>query len=169
MPLQSYLIGVTAKLGQNTGKMIDDIYNKDVLRLAANISRVEPLDAPDAEVTATSPLCGSSITVQLCVNDGKVSGYGQKIKACALGQAAASVMADVVIGLGRKDIETLQKQLAAMLAGKGAALNGIWSALAALEPAQAATARHGAILLPAKAVLAAWDEIDAAASRQDSL
>ncbi|MDA0239470.1 MAG: iron-sulfur cluster assembly scaffold protein [Proteobacteria bacterium] len=142
--------------------MIDDIYNKEVLRLAADISRTEPLEAPDVTVDAASPLCGSSITVDLSVTDGKITNYAHRLKACALGQASASVMAVVAIGLDRAEIERVRDQVEAMLKQGDAPPDGIWAPLKALAPAKDAAARHGAILLPFRAVLEAWDQIDQA-------
>jgi len=135
--------------------MIDDIYNKDVLRLAANIGGLEPLENPDAEISLRSPLCGSSIEIALTIKSDKVTGYAQKIKACALGQAAAAVMAKVVIGKTKEDIQSVRNQVDAMLKDGGAAPEGDWQALAALAPAKDAKPRHGAILLPFDAVLKA--------------
>lgn len=133
--------------------MIDDIYNKDVLRLAANISRIEPLDAPDARIALRSPLCGSTIEVDLRIRDGRVSDFGQTIKACALGQASASVVADLVIGRDAAELQAVRDQLAAMLSEGAPPPGGDWAALSALQPAKDAKPRHGAILLPFDAVL----------------
>jgi len=135
--------------------MIDDIYNKDVLRLAANIGGLEPLDNPDREASLRSPLCGSSIDIALQIDAGKITDYSQKIKACALGQAAASVMAEVVIGKSKDDIQSVRDQVESMLKDGAAAPDGDWAALAALAPAKDAKPRHGAILLPFDAVLKA--------------
>jgi len=135
--------------------MIDDIYNKDVLRLAANIGGLEPLENPDAETSLRSPLCGSSIEIALNINGNVVTGYSQKIKACALGQAAASVMADVVTGKSKDELQSVRDQIEAMLTTGAAAPAGDWAALAALAPAKDAKPRHGAILLPFDAVLKA--------------
>ena len=64
--------------------MIDDIYNKDVLRLAANISRIGNLANPDASISLRSPLCGSTIEVELNFTDGKVTDYAHTWKALSL-------------------------------------------------------------------------------------
>lgn len=148
--------------------MIDDIYNKDVLRLAADISRTDRLATPDATVSLNSPLCGSTITVDIKVRNGKIADYAHDIKACALGQAAASVVAATIIGSDRNALSKVMDQVAAMLAGGGTPPDGAWAALAALAPATAATSRHGAILLPFKAVLQAWDELEAGANKDNS-
>lgn len=134
--------------------MIDDIYNKDVLRLAANIGGLDPLENPDHTISLRSPLCGSTIEVSLNTESGRITVYSQNIKACALGQASASVMAQAAIGKTRQDIQDIRDQVEQMLQG-GAAPDGEWEALAALAPAKDAKPRHGAILLPFDAVLKA--------------
>jgi NifU-like protein involved in Fe-S cluster formation len=133
--------------------MIDEIYNKDVLRLAANISRIDPLADADAHVEMRSPLCGSTIEVDLKIDGGRVSDFGQTIKACALGQAAASVVAAQVVGKDAAAIQEVRDQVAAMLTEDGPPPASDWSDLAALQPAKNAKPRHGAILLPFDAVL----------------
>ena len=138
--------------------MIDDIYNKDVLRLAANIGGLDALENPDAMASLRSPLCGSSIEVSLSIDGAKISGYSQTIKACALGQASASVMAEAVLGKTEEDIQAARDQVKAMLTEGAAPPGGDWAALAALAPAKDAKPRHGAILLPFDAVLKAMSE-----------
>lgn len=138
--------------------MIDEIYNKDVLRLAGNIGRIGRLKDPDVSVTRTAPLCGSGIVVDLGIKDGVVTDYAQEIKACALGQAAASVIAEHVIGADLTELGALRDRMAAMLAGDEPPPGGKWAALAALAPAKSATARHGAIMLAVDAVIEALQE-----------
>lgn len=139
--------------------MIDDIYNKDVLRLAANIERTERLKNPDATASLRSPLCGSSIEVDVILSDGnRITDYAHSIKACALGQAVAAVMAAAVIGKSAEEIDAARQVLEAMLIKDGPPPDGDWEALAALAPAKNAKPRHGAILLPFDAVLKAVEE-----------
>jgi len=141
--------------------MIDDIYNTEVLRLAAHISRIDLLPHSDATVKLRSPLCGSTILVQICALDGRITDYAQEVTACALGQAAASVMAAEVIGKDATEIAEVRETMEAMLKIGGLPPDGDWASLAALEPAKDAQARHGAILLPFDAVLKALTEVKA--------
>jgi NifU-like protein involved in Fe-S cluster formation len=138
--------------------MIDDIYNKDVLRLAATITRIGKLEDPDASVSLRSPLCGSAIEVELKLADGKVADYAHTIKACALGQASASVMAKAVVGKTADDIRAAWASVEKMLVDGGDPPSDDWSALSALAPAKDAKPRHGAILLPFDAVLKGMEE-----------
>ncbi len=145
--------------------MIDDIYSMDVLKLAGNITRAEGLAEAQASVSLSSPLCGSSITVELNYAAGRVTDFGQRIKACALGQAAASVMARTVIGKTLDELRQVGQRMAEMLENEGPPPDGEWAALAALAPASRVKARHGAIMLPFKAVIQAIEEIEAEISR----
>lgn len=139
--------------------MIDDIYNKDVLRLAANIGGLDALENPDATAFLRSPLCGSSIEIAITIDDKVITGYSHSIKACALGQASAAVMANAAIGKTKNNIQAVRDQVEAMLIKDAVPPEGDWASLAALAAAKDAKPRHGAILLPFDAILKAMGEI----------
>jgi NifU-like protein involved in Fe-S cluster formation len=140
---------------------LDDIYNTRILELAGAISRTERLVHPDASATAHSKLCGSTVTVDVAVRDGRVSDYGQTVKACLLGQAAASVMAREVVGSTPDELRALAARMRAMLKHEGAPPEGRWSDLATLEPVRSFKARHASTLLVFDAVEMALDDIAA--------
>ena len=140
---------------------MDKIYNRDVLRLAAQISATEPLLNPDATTSVRSPLCGSTIEVSIKVSGGCVTKFGQSIQACALGQASASIVAENVIGKNLEQIQEARKTVNTMLGGNGEAPSGDWSAFNALIPAREAKPRHGAILMPFDAVISCMEKVSA--------
>jgi NifU-like protein involved in Fe-S cluster formation len=140
--------------------MINEIYNKDVLRLAADITCIGTLDNSDATASLRSPLCGSSINISINIRNGRITAYNQEIKACALGQASASVMASAVVGKSKSDIQSIRDEVQEMLIKGTLIPEGDWSALIALAPAKELKSRHGAILLPFDAVLKALTERD---------
>lgn len=74
------------------------LYSARILELAADIPHLGRLSAPDASVKKRSPLCGSTVTVDVSVTDGRITDFAQDVKACALGQAAASVVGAAAIG-----------------------------------------------------------------------
>ncbi len=78
--------------------MLSDVYNTRILELAADIPRLGRLTEPDASATAHSRLCGSTVTVDLVLRDGRVADFAHDVKACALGQASSSIMARTIIG-----------------------------------------------------------------------
>ena len=123
------------------------LYSGRILALAASIPRTERLVHPTATARRRSPLCGSTVTVDVEVADGRITDYGQDVKACALGQAAASVVGGVVIGLTREDIAKARDQLEDMLKSGGPPPGAPFEGLAVLEPARDFKNRHASIML----------------------
>jgi NifU-like protein involved in Fe-S cluster formation len=156
---------MTDATSQDGGDLID-LYSKRILALAADIPHAEPLAAPDAEARKRSPLCGSTVTAQIKVADGRITGFGQDVKACALGQAAASVLGANVIGRTRDDLSTTREQLRAMLKEGGPVPAAPFDGLEVLRPARAYKNRHASILLSIDATLAAFDALAAKAADQ---
>lgn len=139
------------------------LYSARILALAADIPHLERLEAPDVTVKRRAPLCGSNVTVDLTVTDGRISDFGQDVKACALGQAAASVVGSNAIGSTRGDIERAHDQLLAMLREDGPAPEAPFDALEVLIPARDYKNRHASIMLCLDATLDALDAAEAAA------
>ena len=137
--------------------MSDSLYNTRILRLAASIPYAERLDAPHASVRKVSPICGSKVTVDLDVTDGKVSRFGQEVRACALGQASAAIMGAAVIGRTPLELADARDALAAFLKGE-AETPGDWPGLDVLAPAQPHKGRHGSILLAFQAAAEAAEQ-----------
>ena len=140
--------------------MLDDVYNQKILEFAGNIPQLARLDAPMASAKAHSKLCGSTIEVDLVVKDGKVADYGQTVNACALGQAAASVVGRQIFGSDLFELKQLREEMRAMLKEDGAAPTGKWEDLKYLEPVRNYPARHASTLLVFDAVVEAFEKIE---------
>jgi len=140
---------------------LDEIYNTKLIELAGASTRGQRLSAPDATATAHSKLCGSTVTVDVTMAGGRVADYGQTVKACLLGQAAASVMAREIVGSSPDELRAIAAQMRAMLKENGPPPTGRWADLAALEPVRNYRARHASTLLVFDAVEKALDEIAA--------
>ena len=141
--------------------MIDDIYNRRILELAASIPRLGRLPEPDASATAHSRLCGSTVTVDLKVEDGRVSDFAHEVKACALGQASSSVMGREIVGATANDLRALRESMRRMLKENGSPPEGRWADLAALEPVRDFKARHASTMLTFDAVVEALERAEA--------
>ena len=139
------------------------LYSKRILALAADMPLTEPLEAPHVTVKRRAPLCGSTVTVSLNVADGRIAGYSQNVKACALGQASAALMAAHVIGRNRAEIEAGRDALRAMLAGDGDGPAAPWEGYDVLTPARDYRNRHASILLAFEATADAMAEAEASA------
>ncbi len=144
--------------------MLDDIYNSKILELAGNIPRIGRLADPDATARAHSRLCGSTVTVDVKMAEGKVSDFAHDVKACALGQASSSIMARNVIGSTPEELRQLRETMRKMLKENGAPPDGRWSDLKYLEPVRDYRARHASTMLTFDAVVDAVNQIEAQAS-----
>ena len=144
--------------------MLNDIYNQRILELAGNIPRLGRLEGAQATARAHSKLCGSTVIVDLDMADGKVSDYAQDVKACALGQAAASIVGRHVIGKTPAELRAVRDGVRAMRKEHGAPPDGDWADAAVLERGRDFKARHASTLLAFEAAAQAASEIEAKAA-----
>lgn len=131
------------------------LYSGRILELASDIPLSDRLSRPDATIKKRSPLCGSSITVDVELEDGQISAFGQDVKACALGQASASIFAAQVIGQNAEAIEKARTELRAMLKEGGPAPSTPFDGYEVLIPARDFKNRHDSIMLVMDATLEA--------------
>lgn len=138
------------------------LYSGRILELAADIPHLGRLPHPQGTARKRSPLCGSTVTVDLALSGETISDYRQDVKACALGQAAASVVGGAVIGTTRDQVATARAELEAMLKRGGPAPSAPFTGLEVLSPAKDYANRHASILLALDATLDAFDAARAA-------
>jgi NifU-like protein involved in Fe-S cluster formation len=141
--------------------MLNDIYNKRIIELAGNIPRLGRLSDPDASATAHSKLCGSTVKIDLKMDDGVVTDFAHDVKACALGQASSSIMASHVVGSNAAELRELRETVRKMLKENGAPPQGKWADIALLEPVRDYKARHASTMLTFDAVVDAVGQIEA--------
>lgn len=140
------------------------LYSGRILELAADIPHLGRLPRPDGSAKKRSPLCGSTVTADVVVRDGRVAEFAQDVKACALGQASAAVLGRVVIGRSRAELEAAREALKAMLKAGGPVPAAPFDGYEVLAPARDYRNRHASILLALEAVTEAMAAAEAAAS-----
>jgi NifU-like protein involved in Fe-S cluster formation len=141
-------------------EMIDDVYNAKILGFAGNIGRTGRLERPDATAKAHSKLCGSTVIVDLEMRDGIVTDFAHEVKACALGQASSSIMAQHVVGASAEELRAVRDSMLKMLKENGAPPEGRFSDLKYLEPVRDYKARHASTMLTFDAVVDAIGQIE---------
>lgn len=134
------------------------LYSSRILALASDIPRLGHLDAPDGAAKKRAPLCGSTIGVEVRLEDGQIADFAQEVRACALGQAAASVLGAVVVGRTPEEVRQGRDALWRMLREKAEPPAGPWDGFAVLLPARDHMNRHGSIMLAFDATLEALDQ-----------
>lgn len=127
------------------------LYSTRILALAADVPHTTPLEAPQSTVKRRSPLCGSTVTVSLVVENGKISQFSQDVKACALGQAAAAVIGKDIIGASLEQVSQAREDLKGMLKSDGPTPQAPFDGLEVLRPARDYKNRHASILLAIEA------------------
>ena len=135
-----------------------NLYSAKILSLAATIPLSNRLKDPDTSIRKHSPICGSTVTVDLKTSNNVIIEFGQDIKACALGQAAASVLGKNIIGLTKLEIKKGRDQLSEMLTNNGPIPDNPFEGFEPLQSARSYSNRHASILLAIDATLEALDE-----------
>jgi NifU-like protein involved in Fe-S cluster formation len=135
--------------------MSDDLvklYSGRILELAADIPHLGHLPAPQGSARRRSPLCGSTVTAEVVIKDGRVAEFAQDVKACALGQAAAAVVGAAAIGRSRAEVEAARDALKAMLKEGAPPPSAPFDGFEVLIPARDYKNRHASILLSIEAL-----------------
>ncbi|MEY3309136.1 MAG: hypothetical protein RLZZ413_3174 [Pseudomonadota bacterium] len=138
------------------------LYSGRILELAADIPHLGRLPAPGGSAKRRSPLCGSTVTVDVTLQDHRVKDMAQDVKACALGQAAASVVGRALPGRTLAEVERARDELRAMLKEDGPVPSAPFDGLEVLLPARGYKNRHASILLPLEAAADAIAEAEKA-------
>ena len=101
------------------------------------------------------------MTVEVVVQDGRITEFAQDVKACALGQASAAVTGQVILGRTRAEVERARDELTAMLKAQGPVPAAPFDGLEVLLPARDYRNRHASILLSLEATAEAMAEAGA--------
>ena len=137
----------------------DDLYQDKIMALAHDEARAGRMDAPDATATVDNPLCGDRVTIDLRLEDGRISEITHHVRGCVLCQASAAALGAKAVGETRESLAKAQGSLRGMLKG-AAAPSGEWAAFDAVTPVAAPKSRHTSVLQPV-------DANDEAHSRND--
>lgn len=123
------------------------LYSGRILALAADIPHLGRLPTPTGTARKRSPLCGSTLTADVVMQDGRVVDFAQDVKACALGQASAAILGRVILGRSVAELETAREALRAMLKDNGPVPAAPFDGYEVLTPARDYKNRHASILL----------------------
>jgi NifU-like protein involved in Fe-S cluster formation len=123
------------------------LYSTKILGLASDMPHVGRLPNPNASATRRSSLCGSKVTVDIIFKNGKIINFAQDVKACALGQAAATIFGRQIIGLNFSQIKTVRDELQKMLKFAGPVPKPPFTEFEILTPAVDYENRHDSIML----------------------
>lgn len=137
---------------------MNEIYSAKILEFAGNLTMSGVLPDAEGHAERQSKLCGSKLRVHIRMEGDVVAGFSHEVKACALGQASAAIMARHVIGASVSEIEAARDEMRAMLKGQGEGPDGRFEEMRFLLPVRDYPARHASTMLTFEATLAAIAE-----------
>lgn len=147
--------------------MAPPLYTNAILRLATETLNWPRLDSADVTVEQRAPLCGSNLLLDLAFDmDGRIEAVGMRPQSCAMGQASATLFARHAIDRNAQDMNKAHAAIQNWLRSKNDP-DGMpdWPDIELLAAARDYPARHGAIMLPFDAAVAAFEK--AAADKND--
>ncbi|MFE9084326.1 iron-sulfur cluster assembly scaffold protein [Brevundimonas sp. NPDC003935] len=139
--------------------MIDDLYSARILSLAANLPHSGRLAEPEGSAERVAKLCGSRAIVDVTLDsEGRISDFAQTVKACALGQAAAGVVGESILGASAQEIVEARDAMLAMLKSGGDGPEGRFEGLRVLKQVADYPARHASTMVALEATLDAVNQ-----------
>ncbi|ESQ79914.1 iron-sulfur cluster assembly scaffold protein [Asticcacaulis sp. YBE204] len=138
--------------------MIDELYSREILRRTTQLQHVGRLETPDGSADRTAKLCGSTIHVAVKLTDDIVTDFAQEVEACALGQAAAAILSQSVVGASRAEIVAARDSMKHMLKGEDYAYPERFADFAILKSVKDFPARHASTLLALEATVEAMSK-----------
>lgn len=137
------------------------LYTPELLALTLELARWPAMENLPLHGEARAPTCGSTLALDLALDDeGRIDTLGLRVRACAVGQASAALFARHALGTDLTTLQGVHDRIEGWLEGEAPLPE--WPGLAMLEPARSYSARHGAIMLPWKAAIAALSSAPAA-------
>lgn len=140
--------------------MIEKIYSDKIVKYAANVGHITPLENPEITIEKRSIFCGSTIKVEIKTLNNTIAEYSQDVKACALGSTTASIISDNVIGASFDEVKACNKAMIDMLKNNGMPPNGRFAELSLLQSVKDYTNRHASTLLVLTALVSAIDKLE---------
>lgn len=135
--------------------MIDDLYSREILRRTMQLQHVGRLDQPQGSADRTAKLCGSTIHVEVALDGDTVTQFAQEVQACALGQAAAAILSQDIIGATSEEVRSARDALRSLLKGEVAVFPDRFTDLNILSSVKDFPARHASTLLALEATVEA--------------
>ena len=140
-------------------KDLFELYSNQILSLAASIPLLDRINSPDATISNRTKLCGSIITIDLNMSNNVIQDYAHEVKACALGQASASILANGIVGKTGEQIVNVRDAVFQLLNGSSYSLD-IFPQYQILTPASEFKNRHESIMLSLNAAVEAIRKIE---------
>ena len=97
---------------------LDELYDLRILDHSRDPRHAERIDAPEAEGNAVNPFCGDEAHIQLTLDEGRVAGIGVQSIGCSINRAAASMLAEAILGRPRDEAIEVDRRFRRLMQGE---------------------------------------------------
>ena len=97
---------------------MDELYEAIILDHYRSPRNTETIDEPDIDLEVNNPFCGDEFHIQIKVEDDAVSQVGITGRGCAISQASASLLAELVEGKSASEVESAVGAVRRLLKGE---------------------------------------------------
>jgi nitrogen fixation NifU-like protein len=96
---------------------LDDLYRDIILDHYRNPRHKGHLAAPTASHECLNPLCGDEVTIEVQLEDGRLSDVAYTGSGCSISQSSASMMTEAIEGKSVDEVRHLIGEFTAMMRG----------------------------------------------------
>ena len=97
---------------------MDELYEAIILDHYRSPRNTGTVEEPDIDLEVNNPFCGDEFHIQLKVDDDSVSQVGITGRGCAISQASASLLAELVKGKSASEVESAVDAVRRLLKGE---------------------------------------------------
>ena len=130
--------------------MLDALYQQEIIELSRKSRARGRLDAPNASARVDNPLCGDRVTIDLALDNGRITAFGHRVRGCALCEAATEIIAENGLGMGVEEMAAIERATRTFIENHDA--EHPWTRLSVFAPVRQVKSRHDCVLLPFTAV-----------------
>ncbi len=87
-----------------------DIYREIILDYYRNPRNYGKIDSPDITIRDSNPLCGDEIEINVKFDGDKIKDVKFTGKGCAISQASASMLTEMIMGKSLEDVKKVGKE-----------------------------------------------------------
>lgn len=124
------------------------LYDKNILRWSTKLDHIDPIVDFDKEINRRSRVCGNHMSMRAKVKNNVITDFSWDISLCALGQAAAAILSQHLVGLSREEYQTIDSGMRQMVQNGVIDLPAKFADLSCLSVVHDHPGRWSSVLLP---------------------
>jgi len=146
--------------------MSENIYHDQIIEWSKRTDHIASLKNFHCKATASNPLCGDRISVEMELNGDVIKSMAYQVKGCVLCKASSAVLAERARGLRFDDLNVIYSELDKALKSSADNPDSFPEGYRLFFPVRSHKSRHSCVLLPFNAVDKAISEYRASTLKE---